>query len=296
MLPAIFSASVFACELALVALSFNLSYRVLGFANFAHVEYVTIGGLAAVSAAGRMPVYVAAFVGVATAGCLSLVLNVGIFQHFGSASVGTKMIASAALAIMIRGLEQMFWGVNPRRFPGAPPRDFKIDGAFITGTQLIIIGSAILCVVSFAAILRYTRVGRNVRAVADNPHLAEVHGVSTGVVRNQVCLIAGAIAGLAGVLFGIDSVVLPQLGITLLIPMFAACIVGGAGSPYGAIIGATLVSAATTASVSINYGHLFGFGSVYLGSQWKSVVAFSCLILVLAVRPTGFFGEQRRRV
>src|SRR5579862_2375481 len=117
MLPAIFSATVFACELALIALSFNLSYRVLGFANFSHVEYVTIGGLVAVSSAGVMPIYAAAAMGVLAAGLLSVALNVGVFQRFGNAAVATKMIASAGMAIVIRGFEQMFWGVDAHDFP-----------------------------------------------------------------------------------------------------------------------------------------------------------------------------------
>src|SRR5262249_41672995 len=158
----------------------------------------------------------------------------------------------------IRGVEQMVWGVDARRFEDAPTRTFEIHGAFITLVQLMIIGASIVCVVGFALLLRRTQVGRGIRAVADNPTLAETRGISTGRVRNQVCFIAGAVAGLSGVLFGLDTIVLPQLGISMLIPMFAACIVGGAGSPFGAIVGAALVSAATTASVSIDFGWLVG--------------------------------------
>ena len=78
--------------------------------------------------------------------------------------------------------------------------------------------------------------------------------------------------------------------------MFAACIVGGAGSPFGALLGAVLVSAATTLSVSVDFGSLVGSSSYYLGSQWKTVAAFSLLVLVLFVKPTGFFGPQRERL
>jgi branched-subunit amino acid ABC-type transport system permease component len=296
MLQYVVNTAIFACELGLVAMSFNLSYRVLGFANFSHVEYVTIGGLVAVTVAGHVPIYVAGAAGCAAAGATSLAANEGIFKRLGAASVATKMIASAGAAIAIRGIDQILWGVEGRRFPGGPPRTFHIGGAYVTRVQVLIIVTAIVCVAAFALILRHTRVGRGVRAVANNPALAEARGISTQRARNQVCFIAGAIAGLAGVLLGVDTVVSPQIGIALLIPMFAACIVGGAGSPFGALIGAVLVSAATTLSVSVDFGSLFGSGSYYLGSEWKSVAAFSLLVLVLFVKPTGFFGPERERL
>jgi branched-chain amino acid transport system permease protein len=296
MLQYIVNTAIFACELGLVAMSFNLSYRVLGFANFSHVEFVTIGGLVAVTVAGHVPIYLAAVAGCVVAGAVSLVANEGVFKPLRSATVATKMIASAGVAIAIRGIDQILWGVEGRRFPGGAPRTFHVGGAYITGVQVLIIVSAVGCVVAFALILRFTRIGRSVRAVANNPALAETRGISTQRARNQVCFIAGAIAGLAGVLLGVDTVVSPQIGIALLIPMFAACIVGGAGSPFGALLGAVLVSAATTLSVSVDFGSLFGSGSYYLGSQWKTVAAFSLLVLVLFVKPTGFFGPQRERL
>ncbi|HLA23871.1 MAG TPA: branched-chain amino acid ABC transporter permease [bacterium] len=287
-------AAVFACELALVALSFNLGYRVIGFANFAHVEFVTVGAFIALTAADYLPLPAAALTGAVVAGLLAVVLNVSIFQKLREASVGTKMIASAGVAVGLRGVVQFVWGVDPRRF-AQPTRLFAIDGAQMSLIQSVVIVTAIVSVVVFSLLLKFTRIGRNVRAVADNLTLAEARGVPTGQVLNQVWFISGAMAGLAGVLVGLDTFVRPELGISLLVPMFAAAIVGGAGSPFGAILGAALVSTASTAVVSIDFGEIFGGNSFYLGSEYKSIVAFSVLIMILAIRPSGFFGEQRGR-
>jgi branched-subunit amino acid ABC-type transport system permease component len=295
LLQYIFSASVFAAELGLIAFSFNLSYRALGFANFSNVEYVTIGSLDAVSLAPHIPIAAAGALGNLAAGAAAAAMNLAVFAPLSSASLGTRMIASAGLAIAVRGINQIAFGVDPRRFD-VVPHIFIVRHAFITSVQIAIICIAIGCVAAFAWLLRFTRTGRNVRAVADNPTLAESRGVSSSRIRNEVCFISGAIAGLAGVLAGADTVVTPDMGLAFLIPMFAACIVGGAGSPFGALIGAACVSAATTTTVSVDFGQLVGAGPTYLGSQWKSTAAFIVLIAVLLVRPTGFFGPHRERV
>ena len=287
-------AVVFAAELALVALSFNLSYRIVGFANFAHVEFVTVGAFVAVSASASMPLAAAGACGVVAAGALAVGLNLTIFQHLRQTSIGTRMIASAGAAIAIRGLVQYVWGVNVRRFE-EPTRTFSIGGTDVSVVQIVIVAASVASVIAFALVLKFTPIGRSVRAVADDLVLTEVRGVRSNRVLNYVWFISGALAGLAGVLIGLDTFVRPELGTSLLVPMFAAAIVGGVGSPFGAILGAALVSGAETSLVSIDVGNLFGSGSHYLGSQYKSVVAFALLIVVLTIKPSGFFGEARTR-
>lgn len=294
MLSTAIVAAVFASELALVALSFNFAYRVIGFANFAHVEFVTAGAFVALTAATFLPLPAAALTGAIVSGLLAVSLNVAIFQKLWQASIGTKMIASAGVAVALRGLVQFLWGVDPRRFQ-EPTRMYAVGGAQISLIQSLIIASAVVSVVVFTVVLKYTRVGRTVRATADNLVLTETRGVPSGRVLNRVWFMSGAMAGLAGVLLGLDTFVRPELGISVLVPMFAAAIVGGAGSPFGAILGAALVSAAGTTVVSVDFGGLFGGSSHYLGSQYKSVVAFGLLVVILAIRPSGFFGEERGR-
>lgn len=287
-------AAVFAAELALVALSFNFAYRVVGFANFAHVEYVTFGSYIALTTSDWLPMWAAGACGAVGAGLLAVALNLAIFQRLREASVGTRMIASAGIAIAVRAVIQYIWGVDSQRL-GTTTVTYTYFGTNVSRVQLLIIAAAVVSVVVFALVLRYTSVGRNMRATADSASLTEIRGVRSSLVINQVWFIAGALAGLAGVLIGLDTFVRPELGISLLVPMFAAAIAGGTGSPYGAIVGAILVSAIGTALVSIDIGELLGSGSFYLGSQYKSVVAFCLLVLILIIRPSGFFGEKRTR-
>jgi branched-chain amino acid transport system permease protein len=131
--------------------------------------------------------------------------------------------------------------------------------------------------------------------VADNAPLAETRGLNTELVLNQVWFMSGALAGLAGTLISLNTFVRPELGASLLVPMFAAAIVGGIGSPFGAIVGALLVATAQTLIVTIDFGELLGDESHYLGSEYKAVVAFVLLIGILIVRPSGFFGEREVR-
>lgn len=295
MLTIAVGAAVFAAELSLIALSFNLAYRVLRFANFAHVDFVTVGAYVAFSVSTVAPLWVAALCGTLSGGLTAVALNLSVFRPLQEASVATKMIASAGIAIAIRALIQLFWGVETRRFE-EPTKVIEIGGALVTVTQLVIIGTAAVSVLVFWAVLKYTRLGRNLRATADSIALAEVRGVKSGLVMNQVWFISGALAGLSGVLIGLETFLRPSLGFSLLIPMFAAAIVGGFGSPFGAILGACLVSGAQSAVVSIDFGILgLGEGDYYLGSHYKVIVAFILLILILMVRPGGFFGEQKAR-
>jgi branched-subunit amino acid ABC-type transport system permease component len=287
--------AIFAAELALVTLSFTLAYRVIGFANFAHVEFVTFGAFVALTATRFLSLAPAALCGAVAAGLLAVALNTWVFRRLREASVGTKMIASAGIAIALRGAIQFVWGEQPQSFD-QPVHSFALDGAQMTEIQAVIIATAVASVIAFAALLKYTRVGRNVRAAADSLALTEIRGVPSSRVLNQVWFISGAMAGLAGVLVGLDTFVRPQLGLSLLVPMFAAATLGGAGSPFGALAGAALVSVAGTAVVSIDFGNLVGGPPHYLGSQYRSAVAFALLVTILVFRRGGFIREQRSRV
>jgi branched-chain amino acid transport system permease protein len=159
----------------------------------------------------------------------------------------------------------------------------------------VIVVVAAIGIALLALVLRATRTGRNVRAVADNAPLAETRGLNTERVLNQVWFMSGALAGLSGTLIALNTFVRPELGASLLVPMFAAAIVGGIGSPFGAIVGALLVATAQTLVVTVDFGELVGEESHFLGSEYKSIVAFVLLIGILIVKPSGFFGEKEAR-
>jgi branched-subunit amino acid ABC-type transport system permease component len=291
---AVILAAVFASELALLAMSFNFAYRVTGFANFAHVESVTVGAFLALTLSEHMPMVPAALGALVGTGIVAVALNLAIFQRLREASIGTRMIASAGVALAMRAVIQYIWGVSSHNL-GADTDTHTWLGVQITVVQLITIAAAPVVVVLFALALRYTGTGRKMRAVADDRNLAEIRGVRSRLVENQVWFVSGAMAALAGVLVGLNTFVRPELGLQLLIPMFAAAIFGGTGSPYGAILGAIVVSGLGSLLVTIDLGALVGADSYFIGSQYKAVLAFALLVLILMVRPAGFFGEQQTR-
>jgi branched-chain amino acid transport system permease protein len=291
---AVILAAVFASELALLAMSFNFAYRVTGFANFAHVESVTVGAFLALSFSEHMPMVPAALAALTGTGVVAAALNLAIFQRLREASSGTRMIASAGIALAMRAVIQYIWGVDSHDL-GAGTETHTLLGVQITLVQLITIVAAPGVALLFALALRFTDTGRAMRAVADDPDLAEIRGVRSRLGENQVWFVSGATAALVGVLVGLNTFVRPELGLQLLIPMFAAAILGGTGSSYGAIIGAIVVSGLGSLLVTIDFGEFVGAGSYFIGSQYKAVLAFALLVLILMFRPAGVFGEQQTR-
>jgi branched-subunit amino acid ABC-type transport system permease component len=144
--------------------------------------------------------------------------------------------------------------------------------------------------------MRLTSLGRNLRAVADNQDLLQARGINGKRVIRQSWLIAGAMAGLGGVLLGVDTFVRPDLGGSVLLAMFAAAVVGGLGSPAGALVGAMILAFGQNLIIFIDFGSLFGGDSFFFGSQYKQVFAFVLLVVILLVRPSGVFGEVEERV
>jgi branched-subunit amino acid ABC-type transport system permease component len=157
-------------------------------------------------------------------------------------------------------------------------RPWKVFGAHITPEQVEIIGWSLAIGVMLHLLLAHTRIGRAMRAVADNPMLAAIRGVNAGRVTAFTTAICGALFGLTGVFAGLDLVIEPLVGWNLTIPIFAAAILGGIGSPYGAILGAVLVGLAEEATILV------------LPSTYKIAVGFVIIAVLLLVRPQGLFG------
>jgi branched-chain amino acid transport system permease protein len=151
-------------------------------------------------------------------------------------------------------------------------------GVRATPDQLLTFGLAMALVAAMFAIMRWTTIGRSMRAVSENPALAAVVGVNVDAVIRATWLLGGALACAAGVMVGITVQVRPYMGFDLLLPLFAAAILGGIGSMPGAVLGGLIVGVAEAAAVP-----LFGAG-------YRGAIAFLVLIAVLIVRPTGLFG------
>jgi branched-subunit amino acid ABC-type transport system permease component len=176
---------------------------------------------------------------------------------------------------------------------------WQIFGARITPTQVAVIAAALIAMLAFHLLLSRTTLGIAMRATADNGPLAQASGIPTRSVVRAVWFIGAGFAALGGVLIGLNTQVKPDMGLGIIIETFAAAIVGGIGSPYGAILGAVLVGFAENIGLSINWSPLFAAlgietsGYDYIPTGYKAAVAFGLLILTLLLRPQGLIGARR---
>jgi branched-chain amino acid transport system permease protein len=159
---------------------------------------------------------------------------------------------------------------------------------------LVVVLVAAVCLGLFFCVLYGTPVGRAIRCVSANSELAEASGINSRRVVGAVIAVAGSMAGLGGVLLASDTIVSLDIGNILLLPVFAAVVMGGIGSPVGALAAAVLLALVENVMLQINFG-LFSSGSVYVPVNYRSAVGFVALILVMLIRPQGLFGFGGRR-
>ncbi len=145
---------------------------------------------------------------------------------------------------------------------------------------MLVLALTLVTVTALHLFLRHSTLGRSMRATAINPNLARVSGIDPERVLRATWIIGGVLAAVAGVFAGITVQLRPTMGVDLLLPLFAAVILGGIGSVWGAVLGGLIVGLAESASVSI------------VGAEYRAAAAFFVLILILLVRPTGLFGEK----
>lgn len=191
-------------------------------------------------------------------------------------------IASLGIAISMRSVMLIIWGPGPRLYaPGIRDTTELPWGTRIVSDQIFIVAAALVVVAAIYLLLYRTAIGRAMRAMADNPDLALVSGINTDSVIRWTWLVAATLITIAGTLLALQSQLKPELGFTLLLPLFAATILGGIGSPQGALIGGLIVGITQEVAVTFDV----------LGAGYKFSVAFAILIIVLVVRPRGLFGS-----
>lgn len=293
--------------IALGAVGVTLTYSLLKFANFAHSELLTwgaylamtfMGVFIAVSGGGVMrpigpfsfgwPLLAALAVSAVLTALLALAVEALVFRRLrekGAAIV--LVIASFGVALALRNLLMFVYGSLPDYYSReiqiairVLPRDM-MGGIRITPDQIFVLGLAVVLVVLLHLFLTRTIMGKAMRATSENPALARVAGIDVARVIRVTWIIGAVLAAVAGVFAGLTVQVRPFLGFDLLLPLFAAAILGGIGSVYGAVIGGLIVGLAESLSVPI------------FGAEYRAAIAFLILIAILLVRPTGLFGERR---
>lgn len=281
----------FGLIIALCAVGLSIIYGTTGLVNFAHGELVTFGALIAylvstMVSGPMLPVAVAAIVGVAATGLLGALFELGIFRpmvHRRSGAV-SRMLVSIGLALFLRYIYEIVFDASPRSFRQfSAPSPVKIGPIEIPVRDYVIMAICLLVLLAVGATLSRSRLGTAIRAVADERDLSSASGIDVERVVLVVWVSGAALAGLGGIMLGLGSQGVEwNMGFRILLPTFAAVILGGLGSPYGAMAGGLVVGVASQV------------GTYWLPSDLQFAIALAILIIVLLIRPQGIFGVRER--
>jgi branched-chain amino acid transport system permease protein len=286
-----------ASDLALIALGLSMVYSLVKFPNIAHVQYAMLGAyLTWTLHALGVPLALAIVLACLATGSLTLATHTLVFSRLLRAGPAIAMIGSLAIAMLVVAIAQGVAGSFPRMFELPLQAPMVFFGARLTHTQLWFVGSTIVLLALYAALLFYTRVGRAMRALACNPALAAASGLNALRLTQLAVFGSGAVAGLGGSMLALSTGAHINLGHDLLLPVFAAAILGGLGNPLGAVAGAVLIALTETAVTNLNFGWMVGRDLAFLPVSYISAASFLILLLALLFKPYGLFDREVRRV
>jgi branched-chain amino acid transport system permease protein len=286
---------------ALGAIGLSFTMKILRFANFSHSELLTWGGYLALiflAFAGSFtdlsaskigpfsfgwPMLFAMLGSAAATSLLAVLLHYLVFRRLArTAGHMTLVFASFGIALLLRHLVLLFWGHDPIYYSNELQFAIRIPGgARVMPDQVFLLGLTILVVVFLHLFLTRSRTGIAMRGVAENPELARITGVNVDWIIIWVWVIGASGAAISGVLYGMTVQLRPELGFSLILPLFAAAILGGAGSLYGAVLGGLIVGLSENLSVMV------------IPSTYKPAVPFLLILVILYFRPDGIFGERK---
>jgi neutral amino acid transport system permease protein len=271
---------------ALGAVGLTLVYGILKLVNFAHGDFLTFGAYMAylVNVTWGLPLVFGIAFAIATTALLGVMLEKGMFAPMRRRGAGVLqlLLMTLALGFVIRYGIQFIWSTELRQLEVNRSAVVDLPGDLRIGrTALIVIIVGCLTLVATGLMLRWTLLGKQMRALSDNLDLAETSGINTSRVILYTWIFAAGLAGLAGVFAGAITQLQPELGFELLLPIFAAVVLGGIGNAFGAL------------TAGLVLGVVIEWSTLFVASGLKLVVGFLILIIVLIIRPEGIFGRAR---
>jgi branched-chain amino acid transport system permease protein len=284
-------------DLALIALGLSLVYGLVKFPNIAHVQYAMAGAYTtyALNKMG-LPLAVALLLSCALAGGLTVLLHVLVFSRLLRSGPAITMIGSLAVAMLIVAITLGLGGSFPLLFKRPLEAPISIGDVLIGRTQLYAVAATIALLTLFTLLLFFTRTGRAMRALSTNRALAAASGLNAQGITHLVNFSSGALAALGGSMLALASGAHVNMGYDLLLPVFAAAIIGGLGNPLGAVAGACLIAATETLVTNIDFGPLLGRQRVVLPVSYIGAASFLMLLAALLIKPYGLFDREVRRV
>jgi branched-chain amino acid transport system permease protein len=267
--------------LAVPAIGLTAIYAVLRFPNFALASHATIGAFAGYVANVKvgLPILPSVLVAFLVAGAVGVASDELVLKRFRPAGYITTAIASIALTIALENIVRFAFGNELRGYDLPIVRDLRL-GAIRVGPQQL--QNLVIAAVAMAALfgfLAFTRTGKAMRAVADNPMLASIKGINADVIGRIVNFVGMGLAGFGGMLIGLDTTIDPLTGFRAILSVFAAAVVGGLGSIPGAVLGALTVGIGEELCL------------LFLSPDYRSAIGFVAILLVLTLRPRGILGQ-----
>jgi neutral amino acid transport system permease protein len=270
---------------ALGAVGLTLVYGILKLVNFAHGDFLTFGAYMAflMNVTWGVPLVFAVFFAILMTALLGVAFERLMWGPMRAKRAGLLQLVlmSIGLAFLIRYGIQYAWGTEIRSLDVNKVSSVEFLGLRIGRTELIVVITGFTVLIAIGLLLKYSLLGKQMRALADDIDLAETAGIDTERVVLYTWVFAGGLAGLAGVLGGAVTDVRPELGFGLLLAIFAAVILGGIGDAFGALAGGIVL------------GLVIEWSTLFIDFRWKTAVGFGVLILALIIRPQGIFGRAR---
>jgi branched-chain amino acid transport system permease protein/neutral amino acid transport system permease protein len=283
LIPAIGFGLITASILAIAAVGFTLQFSVTNILNLAYGDIMTACAFAAyIANHAGVDIWISLVIAALFGAVFSMLLN--RFVYFQFVRRGTRLfgmiIVTIAVSLIIQNLLLAIFRPTFFSYQASQGPSYNFGGMIFTASQLAIIGIAVVAMLAVHLLMTRTRLGKAMRATANNPGLARSCGIATDRVIDAAWLLSGALCGIAGVAFVLNTATFSEVtGATFLVPIIAAAVLGGIGQPYGAMLGAVTIGLASEVSAAL------------INPAYKGVVAFAILIVVLLVRPQGILSE-----
>ncbi len=286
---------------ALLALGYTMVYGIINLINFAHGEVLMVGAMtswtiiglmkdATPGAPGWVILIVAMVIACVVAAALNFVIEKVAYRPLRNSPKLAPLITAIGVSILLQTLAMIIWKPNYKPYPTLLPNvPFDIGGAVITPTQIMILGMTAVSLAALMYLVNHTRLGRAMRATAENPRVAGLMGVKPDMVISATFIIGAILATIAGMMYASNyGTVQHSMGFLPGLKAFTAAVFGGIGNLAGAVVGGILLGLIE----SIGSGYIGMLTGGLLGSHYSDIFAFIVLIVVLTLRPSGLLGER----
>ena len=286
---------------ALIALGYTMVYGIIQLINFAHGEVLMVGALTSWSCIGLMQeampylpgwlmLLIAAIIACVVAASLNFVIEKVAYRPLRNSPRLAPLITAIGVSILLQTLAMIIWKPNYKAYPTLlSSTPYEIGTAVITPTQILVLAVTAIALATLMYLVNYTKLGRAMRATAENPRVAALMGVKPDMVISATFIIGAVLAAIAGIMYASNyGTAHHTMGFLPGLKAFTAAVFGGIGNLAGAVVGGLLLGLIE----SIGSGYIGDLTGCVLGSQYTDIFAFIVLIIILTLRPSGLLGER----